>query len=228
MFSRLRIVLLGIWLGTSLVAQAQDAPQPAAQPAHDQVYKVQRHGREVYTNAGAVQVRGEQVEAMELPPLNSDLSQATAQQLQLLDNSVQRAHDDLQQGARCQAIRASLRVPMRTFLLRGHVRELCVGVALLVLAVVLMVAWQGRLRSLMPVVPVLGCLYLGYATYARVDHRMDALRDGLRACSSDLPPQGLGVQNVRERLEQASSLQATIDRAYAQRASVADAVMRER
>jgi hypothetical protein len=227
MFSRLRILMLAVWLGTGLVAQAQDAPAAPPTP-HDQVFRVQRNGREVFTNAGSVQVGGAPVEAMALPELNSDLENASPTQLALLDNSVQRVHDDLQQGSRCQAIRASLRVPASTFVLRGHLREACVGVGLLVLAVVLMVAWHGPLRSLMPVAPLLGCLYLGYATYARVDARMDALREGLRACSSDLPPQGGGVRGVRDRLEQASSLQATIDRAYALRASAAEAAIRER
>ncbi|HEY6879561.1 MAG TPA: hypothetical protein VI299_16155 [Polyangiales bacterium] len=222
-----------MWLGASL-AQAQeapgpDAPAPAPQPAaRDQVFKIQRNGRQVYTNAGAVQVRGTQAEAIELPALSSDLSAASPAQLQLLDNSVQRAHDDMQQGARCQAIRASLRVPMTTFVLRGHLRELCVGGGMLLFAVILLASWHGRLRSLMPVAPVLACLYLGYATYARVDQRMNTLRDGLRACSSDLPPQAGSVDSLRTRLEEASSLQATIDRAYAQRASVADAMLRER
>lgn len=233
MFSPLRILLLGIWLGASM-AQAQGAPAPheappTAPPApRDQVFQVQRNGRHVYTNAGAVQVRGAQAEAMELPALSSDLSSASPAQLQLLDNSVQRVHDDMQQGTRCQAIRASLRVPMSTFVLRGHLRELCVGAAMLVFAVILLASWHGRLRSLMPVAPMLACLYLGYATYVRVDQRMNTLREGMRACSSDLPPQAGGVDSLRSRLEEASSLQATIDRAYAQRASVADAMLRER
>lgn len=234
MFSRLRILLLGalaVWLGAfgrPGAAQAQEAAPAPASTAHDQVFKVERNGRDVYTNAGSVQVRGSQVEAMELPPLQRDLGSATRAQLQLLDNSVQRAHDDTQQGARCQAIRASLRVPLRSFVLRGHLRELCVGAALLLLAVILLSAWHGRLRALMPVAPVLGSLFLGYATYTRVDRRMETLREGLRACSSDLPPQGAGVEAVRDRLEQASSLQATIDRAFSQRAALADSIMRER
>jgi hypothetical protein len=226
MFSRLPIVVLAVCLGTSLLARGQEPPPEP--PPRDQVYRVVRNGREVFTNAGSVQVRGAPAEAMELPQLRSDLASVSPTELQQLDNSVQRAHDDLQQGTRCQAIRASLRVPTRSFLLRGHLRELCVGVGLLALTVILTVAWQGRLRSLMPVAPLLGCLYLGYATYARIDARMGALREGLRACSSDLPPQGTGAANVRERLEQASSLQATIDRAYALRASAAEAAMRER
>ncbi len=226
MFSWLRILAL-VWLGTSLPARvpsarAQDAPARA-----DQVYRVQRKGREVFTNAGSVSVGGVNVQAMELPELKADLSVASPAELQLLDNNVQRTHDDLQQGSRCQAIRTSLRVPTTKFLV-AHLRELVVAGCLLALSALLMVAWQGRLRPLMPVAPLLGSLYLGYATYARVDIRMDALREGLRACSSDLPPQGGGVQNLRDRLAQASSLQATIDRAYAQRASVAEAALRER
>ncbi|HEX5661702.1 MAG TPA: hypothetical protein VFX59_31140 [Polyangiales bacterium] len=227
MFSRLRFFALAVWLGTSLVAWAQDAPPPSPAPS-DQVYRVQRHGREVFTNAGSVQVGGAAVDALVLPQLNADLERVSPSELQLLDNSVQRVHDDLQQGTRCQAIRASLRVPLRVFVLRAHLRELLVGGGLLALAVVIMVAWQGRLRSLMPVAPLLGCLYLGYATYARVDARLGALRDGLHACSSDLPPQGGGVQHLRDRLQQASSLQSTIDRAYALRTSAAEAAMRER
>lgn len=223
MFRWLRILLLS-WLSVCTTARAEDA----SPPERDQVYRVQRKGREVFTNAGSVEVGGSRAEAMELRQLRADLASASPGELQLLDNTVERAHQDLQQGSRCQAIRASLRVPTRTFVLRSHLRELAVAAGLLALGVVLMVAWQGRLRALMPVAPLLGCLYLGYATYARVDGRMNALREGLRACSSDLPPQGGGVDGLRDRLQQASSLQATIDRAYALRASAAEAALRER
>ena len=212
-------------------AAAQDPPVDAPQRADDRVYRYRgTNGREVFTNAGAVAVHGQVVEAIALPELkNVDFVGASSQQLQVLDRSVQRAHDELQTGLRCQAIRASLRVPISTFLWHEHLRELAVAIGLLASALIVFAAWGGRLRSLMPIAPLLGCGYLGYATLSRIDHRMDLLRDGLHACSSDLPPaEATNPESVKGRLESASSLQATVDRAYAERAAMADRIMRER
>ena len=214
-----------------------DAPQRAEprsdEPRHsaDRVYRYRgKNGREVFTNAGAVAVHGQVLEAIPLPELKSvDFLGASAQQLQQLDHSVQRAHDEMQTGQRCQAIRASLRVPVSTFLWHEHLRELAVALGLLASALIVFAAWGGRLRSLMPIAPLLGCSYLGYATVSRINHRMDLLRDGLHACSSDLPPaEANNPETVKGRLESASSLQATVDRAYAERGQMTDRIMRER
>jgi hypothetical protein len=212
-------------------AAAEDPAVDAARRADDRVYRYRgSNGREVFTNAGAVAVHGHGVEPIALPELNNvDLGGASSEQLQLLDGSVQRAHDELQTGQRCQAIRASLRVPISTFLWHDHLRELAVATGLLASALIVFAAWGGRLRGLMPIAPLLGCSYLGYATLSRIDHRMDLLRDGLHACSSDLPPaEAANPQSVKGRLESASSLQATVDRAVAERAAMADRIMRER
>lgn len=212
-------------------AAAEDPPVDAPHRADDRVYRYRgANGREVFTNAGAVAVHGQGVAPIDLPELKSvDFAGASALQLSQLDRSVQRAHDELQTGQRCQAIRASLRVPVSTFLWREHLRELAVAIGLLVSALIVFAAWGGRLRGLMPIAPLLGCSYLGYATFSRIDHRMDLLRDGLHACSSDLPPaEANNPESVKGRLASASSLQATVDRAYAERAAMTDRIMRER
>jgi hypothetical protein len=220
--------LAGLFVG---VARAQDVRTDAPQRKDDHVYRYRgANGREVFTNAGAVAVHGEVVAPIALPELKSvDFAGASASQLQQLDRSVQRAHDELQTGQRCQAIRASLRVPISTFVWHEHLRELAVAIGLLASALVVFAVWGGRLRGLMPIAPLLGCSYLGYATVSRIDHRMDLLRDGLHACSSDLPaPEASNPETIKGRLATASSLQATVDRAYSERAAMADRIMRER
>ena len=179
-------------------------------------------GREVLTNAGKIAVAGAPLGAVHLPELGQlDLATASPAQLQLLDRSIEQAHGALQNGERCAAIRASSRLPTGSVLWRQHMRPVCVMVLLLVVAL-LALAWGGRLRALMPLAPLLGALYLGYLTYARVEQRADILRDGLRACSSDLPPaQGGSTGTIMTRLQTALSLKATIDSAYAVRADSA-------
>lgn len=199
--------------------------------AEDKVYQYRnREGREVFTNAGRIEVGGTPLAPVALPELTQlDLSSASAGQLQQLDRDVQRAHDALQSGARCEAIRATSRVRKTAFVWREHVRELTVAGGLLMVALIVLGAWPGRLRRLMPIAPLLGCVYLGYATYVRVEQRLTLLREGLRACSSDLPPaQGADPSAVKQRLESALSLQATIDRAYQQRGDAVEQLMNER
>ena len=198
--------------------------RPAA--ADDPVYRYQRNGREVFTNAGAVLVNGRPPDTVTLPHVtNADLAGATPLQLQQLDRGVQRAHDELQAGEQCKGIRAASRERTSSFLWRDHLRELCAFVFLIAASLIVFSTWQGRLRQLMPLAPLLGCLYLGYVTYLRVEQRGSVLRDGLRACSSDLPAtDGVSPSTVAARLDSALSLQATIDRAYRER----DLAMRER
>ena len=192
------------------------------------------NGREVFTNAGQVSVRGARPQELSLPALRNsgvdvDLGGASPTQLQQLDRSVQQAHDELQTGQRCQAIRASLRVPVREFLWREHLRQVCVGASLVALALVVMLAWSGRLKPLMPLAPLLGCAYLGYVTYAQIDRRLDTLRDGLHACSSDLPPAAdHDPEAVKGRLASASAIQAMVDRAYQERSATVESIMRQR
>jgi len=216
---------------TPTKGEAPATAQPPASHPKDRVYRYRgANGREVFTNAGHVAVGGQAVTPMTLPQLNQvDFETASRQQLEQLDRGVQRAHDELQTGQRCQAIRASLRIPVSSFLWREHLRQLVVGVALLATALIAFSLWGGRLRSLMPVAPLLACGYLAFVTFGRIDRRMDALREGLHACSSDLPQAAPADPNtIKGRLETASSLQATVDRAYAERASVTERIMRER
>lgn len=212
-----------VW-ATSLLAGATRADEP--------VYRYRNaEGREVFTNAAnRLERTGERPTELALPALASmDFEMATALQLQSLDRGVERAHEALQSGARCEAIRASSRVPMRTFFWREHLRELLVVGVLLAVALVVLVVWNGRLRGLMPLPSLLGALYLGYVTYADVDQQMTALRDGLRACSSELPDrQSTNPSSVKQRLESALSVQAMIDRAYSERAAQAELALQER
>ncbi|MDB4974182.1 MAG: hypothetical protein JWN48_2523 [Myxococcaceae bacterium] len=252
MFPRLRRALLGILFATAqLVCESSSgesgwafaaASRAAAQagtpqghaPAaadHDKVYRYKgQGGRDVFTNAANVTVAGAAPRALELPKLlELDLSGVSPAQLQVIDRSVQQAHEQQQTGRRCEAIRASMRVPLSGFIWPERVREVCIGAALLALALVVMLAWQGRLKRLMPLPPMLACIYLAYFTYERIEHRRGALLDGLRACSSDLPPAKAGNPDaIKDRLASASSLQEKIDRAYAQRAEMVESIMRQR
>lgn len=199
--------------------------------ADDGVYRYRtRDGREVFTNAGRVTVGGEQPTQLALPPLTAvDLNAASTEQLQRLDQGVVRAHEALQSGERCEAIRASSRLPVRTHYLSTHLREVMVLSALVALSLIVAVGWGGRLRKLMPIPPLLGAAFLGYITYQRVDGRLSALREGLRACSSELPEgHSTNPETVKSRLESALSLQATVDRAYAQQSAQVEQYMHER
>lgn len=242
MFPRLPFAVLSLALSAAVLvcentaASAQvHAPATGQAPPADKVYRYRAaNGREVFTNAGQVSVRGQRPAELSLPALRNvgvdlDLGGASRTQLQQLDRSVQQAHDQLQTGQRCQAIRASLRVPVREFLWREHLRQLCVGMALLALALVVMLAWSGRLKPLMPLAPLIGCAYLGYLTYAQIDRRLGTLRDGLQACSSDLPPAADDdPAAVKGRLASASAIQAMVDRAYEERAATVESIMRQR
>lgn len=214
--SSLRWVRLSLVLVLSLIGLAI----AHGASADDRVYRYRRaDGRDVFTNAGNVAVGGQELSALALPPVTKeDLVGATPLQLHQLDRGVQHAHDALQAGERCKAIRASSRVRTSTLLFRGYLRELCVAGALLGIALTVFATWHGKLRQLMPLSPLIGSLYLGYATYARVELRVSVLREGLRACSSELPPtDGVSPSTVAARLDSARSLQSTIDRAYRER-----------
>ncbi|MET0343467.1 MAG: hypothetical protein ABW252_20820 [Polyangiales bacterium] len=188
-------------------------------------------GREVITNAGNVTVDGAPPSVVQTLPelMRLDLGSASPAQLQQLDRGISTAHDALQNGDRCEAIRASSRVRTGTILWRQHLRALCTIVFLVAVALVAFAGWSGRLRALMPAAPLLGALYLGYASYAQIEQRASVLREGLRACSSDLPhPQGATPEGVKARLESALTLQATIDQAYMRRDLAAESALRER
>lgn len=188
-------------------------------------------GREVITNAGNVSIDGAPPSVVQTLPelMRLDLASASPAQLQQLDRGITTAHDALQNGERCEAIRASSRVRTGTVLWRLHLRALCTIVFLVALALVAFAAWSGRLRSLMPAAPLLGALYLGWVSYADVERRAAVLREGLRACSSDLPhASGASPDTVKQRLESALTLQATIDQAYLRRDMAAEQALRER
>lgn len=187
-------------------------------------------GREVITNAGNVSIDGAPPTLVQTLPelMRLDLGGASPAQLQQLDRGISTAHDALQNGERCEAIRASSRVRTGTVLWRLHLRALCTIVFLVAMALIAFAGWSGRLRALMPAAPLLGALYLGYVSYAEVERRAAVLREGLRACSSDLPHVTATPDGVKTRLESALTLQATIDQAYLRRDMAAEQALRER
>ena len=214
--------------GATREASAQDGSGGAGEvyrrPVQAYQYQDKKTGRQVFTNAGNVSVGGAALSTVDLPALDQvDLGAASPAQLQLLDQTVELAHDELQNGKRCTAIRASLRVPPRAFWLSDHLRELCVLGGLLVLALVVMMGWNGRLKPLMPLAPLLGCAYLGYATYNAVEQRLDVLREGLTACTSTLPPsEASSPISVQQRLDKASQISAAVTKAYEVRAPLSE------
>lgn len=188
-------------------------------------------GREVITNAGNVSIDGAPPSAVQTLPelMQLDLGRASPAQLQQLDQGIRSAHDALQNGERCEAIRASSRVGTGTILWRQHLRALCTIVLLVAVALIAFAGWSGRLRALMPAAPLLGALYLSWTSYAQIERRAAVLREGLRACSSDLPSaSGATPAGVKARLESALTLQATIDQAYMRRDLAAERALRER
>lgn len=225
-----RVALLGC-LVLALSVRSEARADGTHEPPRDQVYRYRTaEGREVFTNAGRVSVGGQALKPLDLPELRvGDLSGASPSQLRDLDRGVQQAHDALQSGERCEAIRASSRTSPREYLMRGHLRELAVGGALIAAALLVFATWIGRLRGLMPLAPLLASLYLGHVTYARIERHQTVLRDGLRACSSDLPAsEASSSESVHARLETAVSLQSTIDRAYQEQARAIERAHRER
>src|SRR6185436_8991135 len=121
------------------------------------------------------------------------------------------------------------RTPAWSRLWADHSRKLMVAGALLVFAASLGLVGAGRqLGSLFPVAPILGCLFLGYATYRDVDARRDTLTAGLRACSEQLPsgdPEDKTA--VQGRLSRALEVQTIVNGAFARQSAEIERIMRE-
>ena len=208
----------------------------AAPRAHGQDEKIFRYqdrdGRQVYTNLeGSADSSSAGLSAVSLPPLSSiDFAQTGEDQLQQLDHSVRLAHESLQNGERCDRIRADSRISLRAELWERHRRELTVAAALLCFALLLVAVWRRReLRALMPLAPLLGACYVGYVAVVRTKANQETLREGLRACTSELPDgSNRKSSDVRSRLSSALEVQDTINRVYEERARRADRIMQMR
>jgi len=155
------------------------------------------------------------------PALTPDLAEpgqplevARAAELRRIDADTERSLASLQGGAPCARIREGSRVPLRTQLFRDHERELSVGAALLLGAgLVAMLIRTSFARGVLALPPLLGAMYLGYAAYDRVDAERAVLRDGLRACTAELPrADALRPDRVAERRLRADALMGTIRR----------------
>lgn len=146
----------------------------------------------------------------------SELERAEALQRELRrrDAETERSLAQVQGGPPCAEIRAASRMPLRTRLVLDHERELMVGAALLAMAGLLAVFVRvPYARGLLALPPLLGAAYLGHHAYARVDYARALVREGLRACSAELPPPDLRQSaRVTERRAKADALIAAIRR----------------
>jgi hypothetical protein len=242
-FPLLACVVL-IW--SSLARAEPAAPQPSARAqggagveargsAREQdeadVFLVQsRDGRQVYTNLPGMASHGQEARRVNLPPLSSvDFEHAPTAELRALDLRVSESFDALQTGELCEAIRKGSRIPAWSRLWADHSRKLVVAGALLVFAAILGLVGTGRqLGALFPVAPILGCMFLGYATYRDLNVRRDTLTAGLRACSEQLP-QGDPEDKtaVQGRLSRALQVQSIVDGAFARQSAEIERAMRE-
>jgi hypothetical protein len=194
----------------------------------DQVYKrTDRDGRVVYTNVGNVSVDGAPPEALDLPALTRlDLTRIPAERLPAIDQQIDDAHASTQAGEHCTAIRAASRVPLRTWIWQEHQRELFTAAGLFAFSLVVGFAWSGAvMRTLMPIAPFAGAIFLGYVATARSQEAVDDLHTGLRACSADLPePQPQNPVVVKQRLSAAVEFQSSVQRIFTNRQEMVDAM----
>lgn len=232
--SRIVLYLATLFLCSLSLARAEPA-EPAAPDRPGQrdgsVYMVRdREGRQVYTNLDGLASHGKARKELVLPPLSSvDFEHSLPADLRALDQQISECHNALQTGSQCEAIRKSSRTPTWSRLWTEHGRKLMVGAGLLVFAAILGLLSSGRrLSTLFPLVPLLGCGFLGYATYRDLRATRDAVTAGLRACSEQLPdgdPENKSV--VQGRLTRALDVQTTVNRAFVHQEAQIEAIMRE-
>jgi hypothetical protein len=233
--SRTFLYLVTLFVCSLSLAQANAQSEPTApdRPGHRDasVFMVHdREGRQVYTNLDGLASHRKARSELVLPPLVSvDFEHSEPAQLRALDQHVDECHDALQAGSLCDAIRKSSRTPTWSRLWSDHGRKLTVVAALLVFAAILGMFGSGRrLGALFPLVPLLGCAFLGYATYRDLRATRDAVTAGLRACSEQLPegdPESKSA--VQGRLSRALEVQTIVNRAFAQQQEEIERIMRE-
>jgi hypothetical protein len=232
--SRIVLYLATLFFCSPSLVRAEPG-QPAAPDRPGQrdgsVYMVRdRAGRQVYTNLDGLASHGKARTELVLPPLSSvDFEHSQPDELRALDRHVSECHNALQTGDQCDAIRKSSRTPTWSRLWSDHGRKLMVGAGLLVFAAILGLLGSGRrLGTLFPLVPLLGCGFLGYATYRDLRATRDAVTAGLRACSEQLPegdPENKTA--VQGRLSRALEVQTTVNRAFVHQEEQIEAIMRE-
>lgn len=155
-----------------------------------------------------------------------ELESLGEERLKQFNGHVENVHDAVQTGERCESLRLASRLPFRTWILREHKRELMVAAGLLILSL-LGLAWRSRLlRAIMPLPPVLGCLYLGYASVEDTSAVLDSLLHGLHACSASLS-EGSGANPliVKKRLDEVQRMRSTVDEAYEPHAESIEALL---
>jgi hypothetical protein len=186
----------------SVVAQVEDAAAPV--PLYD------THA--VLSGEGPL-------DPIKLPPsYRLELMAGSPEQLRRLDGRLSQTVDVMQAGERCEALRGASRVPFRTWMWREHRRELSIAAGLFVLALVCAFAWPSpAMRAIAPLIPLLGCVYVGWDGSSRASSVMDGITRGLRACSTALDEGDPSKpQIVRGHVEQVARMSASIDAAYEQ------------
>lgn len=221
-------------LGASVVRAQSGQPQASPQPVKDSgvfVYE-DRNGRKVYTNLEGSAAHGKAgLVKLDLPPLSSvDFEHTGPEGLRALDQRVTESHNALQSGLQCDAIRKSSRTPTWARLWTDHNRKISTAALLLVFGAVLGLLGTGRrLGALFPVLPILGCAFLGYATYRDSQKTRETLTAGLRACSEQLPEgDPVDKQSVQGRLAKALDVQRIVHGAFERQAAEIERALNER
>lgn len=215
-------VVVGLLWAVALPALADDAG----------VYRVtDRDGRQVYTNLAQQASHGRAAQQLDLPELSSiDFAREPIEALHELDARVLESHGALQAGTRCEAIRKSSRVPLRTRLWTDHGLKIYVSAALLGFAILLgYLGAKRRLGSFFPIAPFLGFAFLIYATVRDTRATFQALTVGLRACSEQLPDgESEDRDAIKNRLSKALDVRNSVNAAYDRQSALIESVMRER
>jgi hypothetical protein len=213
--------MVAVWRFFGLALVLAFALGAASAGADDKVYERKgREGRKIYTNIDNVSVDDRPLDEVPLPALaRMDFTRVPAAELSKVDRRVEQAHQAVQEGGQCGGIRAASRVPLRSWLWQDHQRELITAAALFVFSLIVGFAWRGAvMRTLMPIAPFAGSVFLLYVATARAQEGMDDLHKGLRACSAELPEaRPTEAVVVQDRLNLALEFKQSIEQVFAQR-----------
>jgi hypothetical protein len=194
---------------------ATTTPEPVESPPVVYVPRVEP-GPPPYTMVELLEGEGA-LDPRRLPaPSALDLTQVLPEQLRKLDGRLTVTLEEMQAGDSCEALRTASRVPLRSWITREHQRELMVVTGLFVMALVMAFGFRSpAMRALMPIVPFVACLYVGYDMVQRVDDRIEGIAQGLRACSASLKEGSAEKpQVVREHLDRVMRVRDHINLAY--------------
>ena len=144
-----------------------------------------------------------------------DPAKLKPEELKLLNTHVEESHDSLQSGERCESLRLAARVPFRVWLYREHTRSVFVAVGLFIVSLLGLASQSLLMRVLMPLAPLLACVYLGYASVTDTHALQDSVSAGLHACSTALPEgSASNPAVVQKRMDHVERMKKAIDRAY--------------